>query len=107
MSDETLQNVHDVKMAVKSAYQYIQSMQDLMGRKLDELRLEEVELSEDKNAWLITLGYDVPVIQRKTALEEIMVVNPLKEPHKFQREYKLFTVNASTGVVESMKIRRV
>ena len=104
MSDETLQNVHDVKMAVQSAYQYIQSMQDLMGRKLDELRLEEVELSEDKDAWLVTLGYDVPV-KRKTAFEEM--VEPLNTPRKFQREYKLFTVSTSTGAVESMKIRRV
>ncbi|MEH1959359.1 MAG: hypothetical protein V7L05_05605 [Nostoc sp.] len=44
----------DVKTAVNAAYEYIKSMQDMMGSSLGDLRLEEVELSEDKSFWLIT-----------------------------------------------------
>ncbi|MGF1515258.1 MAG: hypothetical protein ACFB5Z_16380 [Elainellaceae cyanobacterium] len=104
MSDETVLDVKDVKTAVKSAYQYIQEFQDLMGADLDDLRLEEVELSEDEKTWLVTLGYDVP-IKRKSALDEMM--QSINAPRGFKREYKLFAVNASTGEVESMKIRQV
>ena len=104
MSDETVLDVTDVKAAVRSAYQYIREFQDLMGAGLDDLRLEEVELSEDEKTWLVTLGYDVP-IKRKSALDEAM--QPLNASRGFQREYKLFSINALTGKVESMKIRQV
>lgn len=104
MSDETVLDVTDVKAAVTSAYQYIREFQDLMGTELDDLRLEEVERSEDEKTWLVTLGYDVP-IKRKSALDEMM--QPLNASRGFKREYKIFAVNASTGKVESMKIRQV
>ncbi len=104
MLDETTLDIKDVKTAVKSAYHYVRELQDLMGSDLDDLRLEEVELSEDEKTWLVTLGYDVPV-KRKSALDEMM--QSINAPRGFKREYKLFAVNASTGKIESMKIRQV
>jgi hypothetical protein len=50
----------DVKIAVNAAYEYLKSLQDIMASSLPDLRLEEVELSEDQSFWLITLGFDKP-----------------------------------------------
>ncbi|HEY9648141.1 MAG TPA: hypothetical protein V6C88_17325 [Chroococcidiopsis sp.] len=92
----------DVRYAVTSAYQYFESIKDILGGdQLADLRLEEVELSEDKHAWLITLGYDL-LDKNRSQFEELMVP---KKP--FRREYKLFRVNSETGEVEAMKIRQV
>lgn len=51
----------DVKAAVSVAIGYLKFLQDTISNKLQNVRLEEVELSEDKRYWLITLGYDVPI----------------------------------------------
>ncbi|UBF30508.1 hypothetical protein K9N68_35610 (plasmid) [Kovacikia minuta CCNUW1] len=95
----------DVKAAVSAAYQYLQFLQDTMGGKLEDLRLEEVELSDDKTSWLITLGYDLPV-KNRSQLEELLA-SPSRPKQTFKREYKLFRVNSETGEVEAMKIRAV
>lgn len=94
----------DVKTAVNAAYEYIKSIQDIMGSSLPDLRLEEVELSEDKRFWLITLGFDVPKKNPKSRMDEII---PTFATVNYQREYKLFKVNSQTGEVEAMKIREV
>lgn len=85
----------NVKNAVKSAYDYFQSIQDLMNNHIEDLNLEEVELSEDEKFWLITLGFYRP-IKTPNLFEE-----------KYKRVYKLFKVNSETGAVEAMKIREV
>lgn len=54
-------SIIDLKTAVSAAYNYLISIQDTMGNELQDLRLEEVELSEGKNFWSITLGFDNPV----------------------------------------------
>ena len=86
----------DAKAASLSAYNYLDSLQDVMGGGFRDIRLEEVELTDDKNYWLITLGYELP--------DKFKGVLGLQE---FRREYKLFRINAQTGEVESMKIRSV
>lgn len=91
-----------VKDAFNSVYQYLQSIQELLGDQLEDLRLEEVELSEDRQSWLITLGYDIPV---KNRLENVLG-SAFSTP-AFRREYKLFRVNSETGEVEAMKIREI
>jgi hypothetical protein len=86
----------DAKVASLSAYNYLDSLQDVMGGGFQDIRLEEVELTDDKDYWLITLGYDLPDKFKGALGLEV-----------FRREYKLFRVNAQTGEVESMKIRSV
>ncbi len=54
---ESKPRIH-LKAAVNAAHSYLISIQDLIGEQLKNLRLEEVELSEDKKFWLITLGFD-------------------------------------------------
>ncbi|MBW4611798.1 MAG: hypothetical protein KME21_00650 [Desmonostoc vinosum HA7617-LM4] len=87
----------DVKTAVNAAYEYIKSLQDIMGYSLPDLRLEEVELSEDKGLWLITLGFDREKVTR----------NLFNSSRQIERVYKLFRINSETGEVEAMKIRQV
>lgn len=92
----------DVKSAVTAALEYLNFLQEKISNELQEVRLEEVELSDDKKYWLITLGYDVPV-RNRNSLERIM---PSYSP-TYRREYKLFKVNSETSQVEAMKIREV
>ena len=86
-----------VRKAVEVAQDYFQSIQDMLGEELRDLRLEEVELSEDGGIWLVTLGYDRPISPTHPAISIIK---------RFRREYKLFKVNAETGEVKGM-LKRV
>ena len=91
----------DVKSAISAARDYIKEVQPLLDDPLENLKLEEVELTEDEKHWLITLGYD------KTSKPDEV---PEFLPPAFQRplrEYKLFRINYDSGQVEAMKIRRV
>ena len=90
-----------VKEAVQAAINYLQELQSVIApsQALQELRLEEVELSEPSpqhpappNHWLITLSYNV----REDALGM-----------RLSRDYKIFTIDAATGKVQSMKIREL
>ncbi|WP_016952270.1 hypothetical protein [Anabaena sp. PCC 7108] len=96
----------DVRTAVSAASQYIESLKDIMGSSLPDLRLEEVELSEDKSFWLITLGFDAPLKPQKNAVNSLNNALGLPMPTS-QREYKLIKVNSQTGEVEAMKIRKI
>ena len=84
----------NVRKAVEVTQDYFQSIQDMLGEELRDLRLEEVELSEDRDIWLVTLGYD-----RVIPAPQSVLGNVLK---RFRREYKLFKVNAETGEVKGM-----
>ena len=89
----------DVKTAVTAANSYLRDIKDLMKIRLESLRLEEVELSEDQGEWLITLSFDVPI--KTNSLANLMAgTNSI-----YQREYKLLKVDSETGEVKSMKIR--
>jgi hypothetical protein len=90
----------DLRSAVMHAQNYLKDLKDMLGNSLEDLRLEEVELSDDKQYWLITLGYSrlVDKTKNKNTLLEGMI------PH-YERDYKIFKVNAQTGEVEAMKIR--
>lgn len=97
----------DIKTAVNAAYEYIKSLQEMMGSSLGDLRLEEVELSEDKSFWLITLGFNIPKKPPKSRLEDLIPMSLASTSVLYEREYKLFKVNSQTGEVEAMKIRQV
>ena len=93
----------DVKAAVTIAIDYLKFLQDNISNELQDIRLEEVELSEDKRYWLITLGYDVPVKNPAAFFAELISPNaPI-----YKREYKLFKINSENSQVEAMKIREV
>ena len=95
----------DVKAAVGRAVAYLQSVTDLLiqqGDQIQDLRLEETELSEDEKYWLITLGYDRPLPAHRDPLS---VLNGADR--RYQREYRIFKIESQTGEVKSMKIREL
>lgn len=98
----------DVKKAVLTAKNYWESLEGITGFKAKDLRLEEVELSEDKNYWFITLGFNIgqpmDLEKRSNSFDDVMI--SLSEKSLNQRDYKIFKINADTGEVESMKIRK-
>lgn len=75
----------NAKQAVEVTIKYIT---ELTLRPQSDFSLEEVELSSDKIYWYVTLGY-------------------LKNVFSGAKEYKEFKVDANTGDVLSMKIRKV
>lgn len=92
----------DLKGAVKIAIQYFTDLYPQFA--LANLLLEEVEESENRAIWTITLGYDVKRIPEPThpSLEKLFT-----QPPPFVRKYKIITIDAKTGRVISMKIREL
>lgn len=102
--------VLNVREAVNASVTYFQEIQDLIGNQVENLRLEEAELSEDRQKWLITLGFDIPIhreLSRDLSIGSIGSIVPTQDKYKYRREYKLFQVDAATGEIEAMKIREV
>jgi hypothetical protein len=85
----------DVKQAASTAADYLVNLYP--QQVPSEVRLEEVELSEDESHWLITLSYIVP--------RSVFADVPGILSHR--REYKVFKIDAATGQVRSMKIRKL
>lgn len=96
-------NVRDAVIAAKN---YFQSLKDMINNKVEDLRLEEVELSEDQKFWFVTLGFECPVAQKKNSLSELLPHQLAASP-QYEREYKVFKVDSETGEVQSMKIREL
>ncbi len=82
----------DVKEAAKRASEYFAALYP--PQSVSNVQLEEVELSDDGQYWLITLGYPL------SGLDALMGSGGRKE-------YKQFKIDASTGDVKSMKIRKI
>lgn len=76
------------------------SLEELYGKERSP-RLEETELTEDGKYWYITLSYLVPVDSLEHSPFELNLL-----VKKFTREYKTFKIEAETGRVVSMKIRK-
>jgi hypothetical protein len=72
----------DAKQAAVAAKKYLA---DLIGGAPYSLTLEEVERSSDRRKWLVTLSY----------IENLFLNN---------KSYKIFTIDAHSGEVTSMKI---
>lgn len=85
----------DVKEAAQRASEYSAGLYADQADSFSNVQLEEVELTDDGQYWLITLSYIPP-----TAPNTLLVVG-----HK--RKYKVFKISAGTGEVKSMKIRNV
>ena len=88
----------DVREAAKAAAEYFSKLYS--DKQYSDLLLEEVELSEDEKHWLITLSYAYEVATAPTALSTFLSTGK-------HRKYKLFKIDAATGNVEAMKIRRL
>jgi hypothetical protein len=89
----------DVHKAVKAAIAFFEK--SFAHEKVENLQLEEVELSEDNRFWLITLGYDDPAA---TNLYEATKIVAALRPRPL-RKYKVVRVDAENGKAVAVKIR--
>ena len=97
----------DIRKAVSVARDYLKSVKDLVTEseeQIRDLRLEETELTDNEQYWLITLSYDVPIPEYRTQLRAL--INTLNRVEKkYEKEYRIFKIDTQTGEVKSMKIR--
>ena len=84
----------DVKQAVSISRVFMASL--LEPGRAEDLRLEEIQTSEDERSWLVTISLPAPVPKSMAAALSFS-----------DREYKLLTVDGFTGEVRSMTIRKV
>jgi hypothetical protein len=86
----------DVKQVVRLAIEFVKDMYEREG--VIDLRLEEVERSEDR--WSVTLSFARP------DPSPIAAVRTLSGSPRW-RDYKTLIVNGADGTIESMKIREL
>ena len=108
-----------LRQAVQSVQKHIQENRDILGNNLDDLRLEETELSEDEKFWSITFSFNREVDPKKekvyvrdplsdnlgfSRIQKVADLLPQKQTFIIERDYKIFKVDATTGEVVSMKM---
>lgn len=85
----------DARAAANAAAAYFKELYS----NVTSFSLEEVELSDDGNYWLITLSFEIP------APPDVNNVFAAFQPPK--AKFKVFKVDAKTGKVVAMKIRKL
>ena len=79
----------DVQTSVSTASKYIESLKYIMVSSLPDLRIEEVELTEDRYFRLITLGFDTPIKPQEnsftTTLGLLIPTSPRQYGVKFSK----------------------
>lgn len=92
----TYEPIVDAKKAAQLASKYFKSLLP----EVSDFSLEEVELSEDGNFWLITLGFTA---KKSDPVPASNWANVFGAPPR--TKFKVFKVDTRTGKVVSMKIR--
>ena len=90
----------DAKQAVRMAMEYLNEMYDTVDFK--DIMLEEAELSEDDRYWSITIGFS----QRQISTAEGPMASLVGSTERFKREFKVFRIDAESGIVRSMKSKK-
>ena len=85
----------DARQAASAAAAYFKELYP----NVVSFSLEEVELSEDGSHWSITLSFEIPPTQGLSA-----ALYPFQPP---KAKFKVFKVDAKTGRVIAMKIRKL
>jgi hypothetical protein len=92
-------------MPVTEAVQVAARHLQLLIPDADDILLEEVEISDDDQYWLVTLGFaygkDGAAASKDAPLTPLARALAATRP----RKYKVFRINRATGEVRSMKIR--
>ena len=86
----------ELRQAVHYAQQYLS---ELVGDDTPNLRLEEIEIDRETGTWRVTLGYDE---EQSAPAESANLLTSLARP---RRVYTVITLDANTGVFQSMKMR--
>lgn len=108
-----------LKHAVQNVRKYVDENQDIFGKNIGDLRIEETELSEDGKFWSITVSFNREVDPRTekvyvydrlspnslfSQIQNVADIIPKKQTFIIERDYKIFKVNAKTGEIISMKM---
>lgn len=87
----------NVKKAVETAISFAEYINE--EKELDALRVEEVELSDDGQIWLVRLGWNDPeLLENKPPSAQLTNLTD-----QLPRIYKIFYVDAETGEINKMK----
>jgi hypothetical protein len=98
-------DVLDARAAVAEAKEFAAKL--FAGEKISHLGLEEIELTDDGKWWLVTLGFSRPWdLPRRTTTSSAVgaALEELRGERLPDREYKVFRVDAGTGVVAAVKM---
>lgn len=90
----------DVKEATALAIEYFNKIPGYKDRAKSAV-VEEVELNEDEKYWYVTLSYSEPVTATPSPFDI------LGKTVKYYKIYKIFKIDANSGKVYSMKIRKL
>jgi hypothetical protein len=90
----THSDIIDVKQAAQNSSRYLKGFYPTA----EKILLEEVELSDDKKFWLITLSYESDDTGGGNNYQFLL---------SKAKRYKTFKIDAYTGDVLAMKIREV
>jgi hypothetical protein len=93
----------DVREAARIARDYVKHV--FADEHISGIQLEEIELSEDEKYWYVTIGFDTNRRAEGTDLGNVISYPYTQQ--KYIRDYKLVTIRASDGEVESIKIRQI
>ena len=89
-----------VKEAAKNALAFAQ---ELLGEnRASSLLLEEIDLSDTQEVWLVTVSVPSPRLAA-TSMGLLAGAGGTAEP----RDYKIISVDAANGSPKSMKIRKL
>ena len=94
----------DVKQAVEKSADYLRGIE--FGAP-EELRVEEVELSDDEGCWVVTLGFrgDQLVVDASSNVGTLFgQARPFVHP-EYKREYRVFRIRSDDGELKDMKKR--
>lgn len=97
---EQLATMVGIKTAVKAAVDFLSGLYE--GQGIRDVRLEEIQLSEENDCWLVTLSFQQLVPSTNPlagVLQNVM-------PPQYERVYKVVAVDARTGDPKSLKIRQ-
>jgi hypothetical protein len=83
----------DVRQAAQAASNFIVTLYS--DQVVKDVRLEEVETSDDEKYWLITISF---LVQYPGGVLALPIL---------KRQYKILKVDRQTGNVRSMKIREL
>ena len=89
-----------VKDAVAAALKYVAEV--LPKNQYSRVTLEEIDIDEKEDFWLITIGLEEPEPDNSNPLAAAA-----RQQQSRKKEYKMVRVDARTGNVRSMTIRSV
>ena len=94
----------DVQQAVRKSADYLRGIEFAAP---EELRVEEVELSDDEGCWVITLGFRGDQLVVDTSRNGGFLfgqARPIAHP-EYKREYQIFRIQSEDGALKDMKKR--